>query len=114
MRLPRRDKLRRSYKWRPHRWNFHHARFDVGGSANRNLAGKARHISRAIVALGLFAAWGCGPPGQQPTAITHVAVIDVVSGRALTDYAVIIRGTRIEYAGPSGRARIPRNARIVD
>src|SRR4051812_34139844 len=108
MRLPGRDKLCWSSERRPDRWNFRHAGLDLGGSANRNLAGKARQLGRGVIALGLFAAWGCGRPGQQPTAITHVAVIDVVSGRALTDYTVVVRGTRISYAGPSSRASIPR------
>ncbi len=69
---------------------------------------------RPIVALGLFAAWGCSGPGQQPTAITHVSVIDVASGATRADYTVIVGGSRIAYAGPAANAQLPRGARVID
>jgi imidazolonepropionase-like amidohydrolase len=73
-----------------------------------------RELARAIVALGLIAAWGCTKTGQQPTAITHVAVIDIVAGTTHPDYTVIVRGTRIIYAGPASNAQVPRDARVLD
>ena len=79
-----------------------------------NLASKARHLVRALVGIGLFAAWGCAKSGQQPTAITHVAVIDVVSGATHEDYTVIVRSTRIVYVGPASNAQLPRDARVID
>jgi amidohydrolase family protein len=41
-------------------------------------------------------------------------VIDVVSGTTRSDYTVIVRGTRIVYAGPAGNANVPSGARVID
>ncbi len=47
-------------------------------------------------------------------AITHVTVIDVVTGGRLRDRTVVVRGNRIAAVEPAARAPVPRNARKVD
>ena len=47
-------------------------------------------------------------------AITHVTVIDVATGARLRDRTVVVRGNRIAAMGRSARARVPRDARVVD
>jgi len=94
--------------------NVHHARLDISGAADRNLAGKARQLACASVAIALLVAGGCSRNEQPAIAITHVSVIDVVSGATRSDNTVIVRGSRIAYAGPSASAEIPRGARLID
>lgn len=48
------------------------------------------------------------------TAITDVAVVDVVAGQARAKQTVVIRGRRIEAVGPSGEVTVPAGARIVN
>src|ERR1700677_3459366 len=47
-----------------------------------------------------------------PIAIRAGHLIDVVSGRTLTDQVILIRGTKIEAVGPA--VRIPPEAQVVD
>jgi hypothetical protein len=47
-------------------------------------------------------------------AITHVSVIDVVSGSTRSDNTVIISGNRIVYSGPAASANVPGDARVLD
>src|SRR5260370_6561311 len=51
---------------------------------------------------------------EKPIAIVHARIIDGVGGQPTEDGAVILRGGKIEYAGPSGAAAIPRDAQIID
>ena len=51
---------------------------------------------------------------EKPIAIVHARIIDGVGGPPTEDGAVILRGSKIEYAGPSGVAAIPRDAQIID
>jgi len=55
-----------------------------------------------------------GHAGQQSVAITHVSVIDVVTGATNPNYTVLLNGNRIAYAGPAGSATLPRDARLID
>src|SRR5215470_1607209 len=45
-------------------------------------------------------------------AFTHVAVIDVVSGRAMPDMTVIVADGRISAIGKSGALKPPANAQV--
>jgi Amidohydrolase family len=78
------------------------------------MASKAQQLARAIIAVGLFAAGSCTGSRQQPIAITHVSVIDVVTGATRPDNTVIIAGNRIVYAGPAAGASVPSDARVLD
>src|SRR5260370_1895041 len=51
---------------------------------------------------------------EKAIAIGDGRIIDGGGGRATEDGAVILRGGKIEYAGPSGPAKIPRDAQIID
>lgn len=82
---------------------------DVGRKAVASL----RHT--LLLALGLFA--GCGGEfssrNDATLAITHVAVIDLDSGRVVPDQTVLIRNTRIDAVG-TGPMPVPTDARVVD
>jgi imidazolonepropionase-like amidohydrolase len=79
-----------------------------------NLASKARRLARAVTTVAVLAAGACTGSKQPPIAITHVSVIDVVSGTTRPDNTVIITGNRIVYAGPAGSANVPGGARVLD
>ncbi|HEU5219711.1 MAG TPA: amidohydrolase family protein [Gemmatimonadales bacterium] len=49
-----------------------------------------------------------------PVAITHVTVIDVVTGAKLPDRTVLLRDQRIMALDTTGRVRVPAGARRVD
>src|SRR5258707_6107625 len=51
---------------------------------------------------------------EKPIAIVHARIIDGAGGPPTEDGAVILRGGKIEYAGPSRPATIPRDAQIID
>ncbi|HEY9227615.1 MAG TPA: amidohydrolase family protein, partial [Gemmatimonadaceae bacterium] len=52
--------------------------------------------------------------GQQPLAITHVAVIDGRDSTPKREQTVIVRGGRIAAVGPSASVATPGDARIID
>jgi hypothetical protein len=52
--------------------------------------------------------------GQAQLAIANVHVVDVVSGKLLTDQTVLIGGTRILNVEPASRGRIPAGVRVID
>lgn len=79
-----------------------------------NLASKARRFASSVAAASLLTASACSGRRQPPIAITHVSVIDVVSGTTRPDNTVIIAGNRIVYAGPAGSADVPGDARVLD
>jgi len=47
-------------------------------------------------------------------ALTHAKVIDGTGAPAMSDQTIIIEGDRISAVGPSGSARVPANAEVVD
>ncbi len=49
---------------------------------------------------------------EQATALTHVSVLDVESGRITPDVTVVLSGNRILAVGPS--SRIPEAARVIE
>jgi hypothetical protein len=71
-------------------------------------------LARAITVLALVAAAACEGSSKSSTAITHVSVVDVVSGATRSDNTVIITGNRIVYAGPAAGAKVPGGARVLD
>ena len=75
------------------------------------MSGMLRRISVTIAAVGSFATRGAA---QASVAITHVAVIDASASEPRLDQTVVVRGTRIASVGPSRRAEIPPDARVID
>jgi len=71
-------------------------------------------VRRGIAIAALAAAACTSRPNQSAIAITHVAVVDVVTGDTRPDNTVVVDGNRISYAGPSDSAAVPRGARVVD
>jgi imidazolonepropionase-like amidohydrolase len=53
-------------------------------------------------------------PQPMPVAITHVTVIDATGAPARPDMTVVIVGDRITELDPANKARVPKNARVVD
>jgi len=80
----------------------------------------SRESRTAMVRTALaFLALGAAPCGRAaaqdvPLVIEHVAVIDVIAGRAQPDMTVEIRGTTIAALSAGRRARAPRHARVID
>jgi hypothetical protein len=50
----------------------------------------------------------------QLIAIAHATVIDPAAGSSRPDMTVLVRGTRIEAAGPSRSVLIPAGTRVID
>lgn len=50
----------------------------------------------------------------QVTALTHVAVVPMNSERVLEDHTVLVIGDSIAVVAPSGQARVPRSATVID
>src|SRR5258708_14066272 len=44
---------------------------------------------------------------EKPIAIVHARIIDGIGGPPTQEGTVILRGSKIEYAGPSGAAALP-------
>jgi imidazolonepropionase-like amidohydrolase len=53
-------------------------------------------------------------PPRGPLAIVHATVIDVVAGRHLPDYTVVMRESRLTNVGPAANVVVPPDARVVD
>ena len=51
---------------------------------------------------------------EKPIAIVHARIIDGLGGPPTEDGTLILRGRKIEFAGPSGAAAVPRDAQIID
>ena len=67
-----------------------------------------------LVGAGGGALQAQSPRATRQTAITHVAVIDVVSGRLLDDQTVVVSGTRISQMSAAASIRVASGALIVD
>ncbi|MEA2761437.1 MAG: hypothetical protein QOD47_721 [Gemmatimonadaceae bacterium] len=78
-----------------------------------NPASGAR-FPRAAIVVALLCTGACSGSRKPSVAITHVSVIDVVSGVTRSDNTVVITGNRIVYAGPANGANIPGDARLLD
>lgn len=51
---------------------------------------------------------------DRPIAIVHATLIDGMGGAPVEGATVIVRGGKIEYAGPDGGVTVPSGARIMD
>jgi imidazolonepropionase-like amidohydrolase len=51
---------------------------------------------------------------EKPIAIVHARIIDGFGGAPIEDGTVIVSEKKIQYAGPSGGARVPANAQVID
>lgn len=51
---------------------------------------------------------------EKPMAIVHARIIDGVGGPPVEDGTVILRGSKIEYAGAYAAAAVPHDAKIID
>jgi len=71
-----------------------------------------------IVLLAFGMAFLCSLQGlaaqEKPIAIVHARIIDGIGGPPTEDGTVILRGSKIEYAGATGAAAVPRDAQIID
>lgn len=68
----------------------------------------AAGVAVSLIAPIIFAA------DDQPLAIVHGTLLDGLGGPQLDDATVIVRGAKIEYAGPSRSASVPSDARVID
>ena len=66
-----------------------------------------------LLAIALFATWR-EAGAQTSVAITHVTVIDVVTGTARPDMTVVVTGNLISAIAPSKQLDILNSARVVD
>jgi imidazolonepropionase-like amidohydrolase len=73
-----------------------------------------RHSSNFALRLILSFALFCGLARSQSLVIKPVTVIDVTTGAARRDSAVVIVDGRITFAGPAKTAKIPAKAQIWD
>lgn len=60
------------------------------------------------------ASGGANAPSAVPVAFVHANVVTMDGPDALPDQTVVVSGGRITALGPSARAAVPRNARVVD
>jgi imidazolonepropionase-like amidohydrolase len=67
-----------------------------------------------LLIVGLYHAGLAQSPPPRQTAITHVAVVDVNSGRLLDDQTVIVTGHRITQMAAAASIRVASGALIVD
>jgi imidazolonepropionase-like amidohydrolase len=68
----------------------------------------------ALLVLPLLAATSVIAAEEKPIAIVHGTLIDGLGGPPIDDATVILRGTIIEYAGPTHGAAVPSDARVID
>jgi imidazolonepropionase-like amidohydrolase len=83
-------------------------------STSTRTAGKIYRLLAFFLAFPLLAACPLLAADDKPTAIVHGTLIDGLGGSPLDDATVILRGTKIEYAGPGHGASVPADARIID
>jgi cytosine/adenosine deaminase-related metal-dependent hydrolase len=63
----------------------------------------------------MFAVTACSSRAERNTiAITHVSVIDVLSGTTRQDNTVLVTGNRITYVGPAASASVPSTAKVIE
>src|SRR5258706_6944100 len=75
------------------------------------------NVSRKWAALSAVALFLCSVAGaapEKPIAIVHGRLITGLGEAPIEDGMVVVAGRTIEYAGPSGDRRIPKDARIID
>lgn len=73
-----------------------------------------RDLLLLIFVAGCASAHGNSIPIVADFALTHVAVVDIESGRLVSDQTVLMAGNRIKAVGSSARVDIPSGAKVVD
>ena len=70
----------------------------------------------SLIAMGIVALFSFQNMAAQekPIAILHARIIDGLGGQPMEDGTVILRGSKIEYAGPASGAAVPRDAQIIE
>ena len=70
----------------------------------------------ASVAILLLAtlAWPQAADVKQHIVLTHVTVVDLTSGRAKSDYTVVMTGKRITEIGETAKLGVPTGSQVVD
>src|SRR5437879_7687662 len=81
------------------------------GPGESIMNGRSALLALGMVVVGSFQGLAAQ---EKPIAIVHARIIDGVGGPPTEDGTVILRGSKIEYTGPSARAAIPRDAQIID
>src|SRR5215472_10954241 len=79
--------------------------------------GEAMRLPRSVkfaVMLVVLCSWQSLAAQQKPIAILHGRLIDGLGGPPVEDAAVILRGNKIEYAGPPGVAALPQGSQMID
>ncbi len=76
------------------------------------------------LSTGIGSAWAQGPAGRggrraravasRPIVLKPARVFDGVNLDAHDGWAVVVRGDRIETAGPAGEVKVPEGARVID
>src|SRR5690349_20756853 len=71
-----------------------------------------------LACAALLVSWALSgrAPTQQPAAIVlkPARVFDGVAAEPHADWVVVVRGQRIESAGPANEIKMPDNARVID
>jgi Amidohydrolase family len=74
-------------------------------------------IRRVVMVLPVFCfLWAGGILAEEgvPTVFIHANLVPMTSEIILPDHALVVEGGHISFVGPSGRATIPQNARVID
>ena len=72
-----------------------------------------RRVKFAVI-LVVLCSWQSLAAQQKPIAILHGRLVDGLGGPPVEDAAVILRGNKIEYAGPAGSAALPPGSQMID
>ncbi len=75
-------------------------------------------MKRRILLLGLvvaaFFSFQVAAAQEKPIAILHARIIDGLGGQPIEDGMVVLRGNKIEFAGPASGATVPRDAQVIE
>ena len=83
-------------------------------------------VSVVCLSTLIGSAWAQGPTGRggrrartgavaaRPVVLKPARVFDGVDPEAHDGWAVVVRGDRIEAAGPAGEVKVPEGARVID
>ncbi len=74
----------------------------IGAASAQGPAGRGGRRARAAAAV------------ARPIVLKPARVFDGVNPEAHDGWAVVVRGDRIEAAGPSGEVKVPEGARVID
>jgi hypothetical protein len=103
-------------------------RIDSRAKVGRKGAIMLRRVMALVIVVCLTtlvgSGWAQGPSGRggrrartgasRPVVLKPARVFDGVNPEAHDGWAVVVRGDRIEAAGPSGELKVPEGARVID